>query len=631
MTSMLVQTAIFLACAVLAVPLSRKLGLGAVLGYLGAGMVIGPYGLKLISDVHAIYEFSEFGVVLLLFIIGLELQPSRLWVLRKQVFGLGLLQVLGTGIAMGAIAWMFGLRWQAALVAGLGLAMSSTALVLQTLAEKSQLTARHGRNSFAILLFQDLAVIPILAALPFLGTTTGGAHGSSGWLDAAKAVGMIAGVVVGGRYLTRPLFSAIARFGSREVFTSAALLIVIGVTLLMELVGLSASLGAFLAGVLLADSEYRHELEADIEPFKGLLLGLFFIAVGMSANLALVLQQPLLLLALTLGLVVVKAGVVFGLGLAMGAPASSTRKLALALAQGGEFAFVMFGVATGFGIFTEAQSQLLVVVVTISMLLWPLLFVLEDKVLTPWLDRKQEREFDAIEAEGNHVVIAGMGRVGQVVTRILKMKKIPLTVLDVDAAQVDSLRKFGVQVYYGDASRLDMLEAAKVGEARLFVLAIDDPEASYKTAELVRRHFPDVPILARARNRQHAYKLMDLGITKIYRETWHMSIELAHNALLRLNIPQSEAAMTVARFRDHDIALLRRQYEVYQDEAKLIQTSNEVRAELDALLEGDRDEGDEGSAGSGGERGYSAEEEAGALEDAAADAASSRTSSKTQA
>jgi len=592
MAQMLVQAAIFLACAVLAVPLSRKLGLGAVLGYLFAGMLIGPYGLKLIDDVQAIYEFSEFGVVLLLFIIGLELQPSRLWVLRKQVFGLGLLQVLGTGLALGAVAWGFGLKWQAALVAGLGLAMSSTALVLQTLAEKHQLTMRHGRNAFAILLFQDLAVIPILAALPFLGSS-GAAHDGNGWMDAAKAAGMIVGVVIGGRYLTRPLFSAIARFGSREVFTSAALLIVIGVTLLMELVGLSASLGAFLAGVLLADSEYRHELEADIEPFKGLLLGLFFIAVGMSANLALILKQPLLLLALTLGLLVVKALVVILLGLAMRGPVPSTRKLALALAQGGEFAFVLFGVAGGFGIFTAAQTQLLVVVVTVSMLLSPLLFILEDKVLAPWLDREQEREFDAIEAAGNHVVIAGMGRVGQVVARILNMKKIPLTVLDVDAAQVDSLRKFGVKVYYGDASRLDMLEAAKVGEARLFILAIDDPEASFKTAELVKRHFPDVPILARARNRQHAYKLMDLGITKIYRETWHMSLELAHTALLRLAIPQSEAAMTVARFRDHDILLLKRQYAVYQDEAKLIQTSNDVRAELDALLEGDREETEE--------------------------------------
>ncbi|HEY4372734.1 MAG TPA: monovalent cation:proton antiporter-2 (CPA2) family protein [Burkholderiales bacterium] len=592
MAQMLVQAVIFLTCAVLAVPLSRKLGLGAVLGYLFAGMVIGPYGLKLVDDVQAIYEFSEFGVVLLLFIIGLELQPSRLWVLRRQVFGLGLLQVLGTGLTLGVIAWGLGLKWQAALVAGLGLAMSSTALVLQTLAEKQQLTARHGRNAFAILLFQDLAVIPILAALPFLGDG-GPTHDSHGWLDAAKAVGMIVGVVIGGRYLTRPLFTAIARFGSREVFTSAALLIVIGVTLLMELVGLSASLGAFLAGVLLADSEYRHELEADIEPFKGLLLGLFFIAVGMSANLALILTKPLLLLALTVGLLLVKALVVMGLGWIFRGPGSSTRKLALALAQGGEFAFVLFGAAVGFNIFTEAQSQLLVVVVTISMLLSPLLFILEDKVLGPWLDRKAEREFDKIEADGNHVVIAGMGRVGQVVARVLNMKKIPLTVLDVDAAQVDSLRRFGVQVYYGDATRHEMLEAAKTGEARLFILAIDDPEASYKTAELVRRHYPDLPILARARNRQHAYRLMDLGITKIYRETWHMSLELAHTALLRLAIPQSEAAMTVARFRDHDIQLLHRQYAVYQDEAKLIQTSQEVRAEFDALLEGDSEERDD--------------------------------------
>jgi len=618
MASMLAQAAIFLACAVLAVPLSRKLGLGAVLGYLGAGMLIGPFGLKLIDDVQAIYDFAQFGVVLLLFIIGLELQPSRLWVLRKQVFGLGTLQVLGTGLALGAVAYAFGLRWQAALVAGLGLAMSSTALVLQTLAEKHQLTARHGRNAFAILLFQDLAVIPLLAALPFLGNTAGSTHGAGGWLDAAKAVAMIVGVVIGGRYLTRPLFSAIARFGSREVFTAAALLIVIGVTLLMELVGLSASLGAFLAGVLLADSEYRHELEADIEPFKGLLLGLFFIAVGMSANLALILQKPLLLMALTLGLLLIKFLVVYLLGLLLGAPRPSVRKLALALAQGGEFAFVLFGVAGGFGIFSTRQVDLLIVVVTLSMLLSPLLFILEDRLLAPWLDRAREREFDAIEveADGKHVVIAGMGRFGQIVARVLTMKKIPLTVMDVDAAQVDSLRKFGISVYYGDASRLDLLEAAKTGDARLFILAIDDPEASYKTAELVRRHFPDLPILARARNRQHAYKLMDLGITKIYRETWHASIEMAHTALLRLSIPQSEAAMTVARFRDHDISLLRRQYAVYQDEAKLIQTSMEVRAELDALLEGDsEDDGElkpgEGYADTGADAGTGAETQAG--------------------
>ena len=621
---MLIQIAIFLAAAIIAVPLSRKLGLGAVLGYLAAGMLIGPWGLKLIDDVDAILHLSEFGVILMLFIIGLELQPSRLWVLRRQVFGLGSAQVLLTGAVLAGVVMAHGWRWQAALVAGLGLAMSSTAFVLQTLAEKKQLTMRHGRESFAILLFQDLAVIPLLAALPFLAASMGMAAANAqggGWIDAAKAVAIIATLVVSSRFLVRPVFRIVATLGGREIFTATALFLVVGVTLLMEAAGLTASLGAFLAGMLLADSEYRHELEADIEPFKGLLMGLFFIAVGMSANLGLLGAKPLAIIGIVAGMMLIKFAVLYGIGCiarrravrsAIGAstgaaagvtaPAtteaaanaaaarSSSRKLGLALAQGGEFAFVLFGAAAGLKIFPQATADLLIVAVTVSMLLAPLLFVLEARVLAPRFDRAPPRAFDTIDAHQGHVVVAGYGRVGQIVSRVLALKHIPFTALEKDAGHVDSVRKFGGKLYFGDATRLELLHAASTGAARLFVLAIDDPEDSIKCAQLVRHHFPQLPVIARARNRSHAHRLVDLGITRFYRETWHTSVEMAHQSLLQLGFSSSDAAMTIAQFKDHDLALLQRQQAVYQDEAKLMQTAREASEELQTLFESDQEE-----------------------------------------
>lgn len=591
---MLTQIAIFLLAAIIAVPLSRRLGLGAVLGYLAAGMIIGPWGLKLIDDVDAMLHISEFGVILLLFIIGLELQPSRLWVLRKQVFGLGAAQVVSAGVVLGGIALLFGWSWQAALVAGIGLAMSSTAFVLQTLAEKKQLTARHGRESFAILLFQDLAVIPLLAALPFLAHSAGAlgaaAHGGQGWLDAAKAVAIIASLVVSSRFLIRPLFRIVAAHGGHEIFTATALFIVVGVTLLMEVAGLTASLGAFLAGMLLADSEYRHELEADIEPFKGLLMGLFFISVGMSANLGLLAQKPLMIAAIVVGMMAIKFALLYAIGRAAGTAGSSARKLGLALAQGGEFAFVLFGSAAGAGIFTEPVAQMLVVAVTVSMLLAPLLFVLEEKVLAPALDRKVEREFDSIERQEGHVVVAGYGRMGQIIARVLSLKGIPFVALEKNADQVDTVRKFGGKLYFGDATRLELLRAANTGGARLLVLAIDDPEDSVRCAQLVRHNFPAVAVVARARNRVHAHRLAELGIHHYYRETWHSSLEMAHQSLLQLRIPPSEAAIAIAKFRDHDLALLRRQRAIYKDESKLIQSTREASEELLSLFEADREE-----------------------------------------
>jgi glutathione-regulated potassium-efflux system ancillary protein KefC/glutathione-regulated potassium-efflux system protein KefB len=589
---MLGQISIFLAAAIIAVPLSRRLGLGAVLGYLAAGILIGPWGLQLVDDVDAMLHLSEFGVVLLLFIIGLELQPSRLWVLRRQVFGLGAAQVLLSGLVLGGIAFACGLGWQAALVVGAGLAMSSTAFVLQTLAERKQLTTRHGRESFAILLFQDLAVIPLLAALPFLapGPDLAGASGGGGWFEALRAVAILVALVVSSRVVVRPLFRAVATHGGRDIFTAMALFIVVGVTLLMELAGLTASLGAFLAGMLLADSEYRHELEANIEPFKGLLLGLFFISVGMSANLGLLGSAPLQVAAIVSGMLAIKFAALVAISRAAGTQAASARKLGIALAQGGEFAFVLFAAAAGKGILEHGLAQLLVVAVTLSMLAAPLLFLLEERLLAPWLDRAAEPEFDSIEPHAGHVVIAGYGRVAQIVARVLAHRHIPFVALEKDAAQVDTVRKFGGTLYFGDATRLELLHAADTAAARLLVLAIDDPEDSLKCAALVRRHFPHVPILARARNRRHAHRLMDLGITRLYRETWHTSMEMAEQALLQMGIAPSEAALAIAGFRAHDLELLARQHAIYQDEARLQQSSREASEELLTLFESDREQ-----------------------------------------
>ena len=581
---LLEQAAVFLLTAVLLVPLFQRLKLGAVLGYLGAGMLIGPWGLGMVGDVQATLQFAEFGVVLLLFLVGLELQPSRLWVLRRPVFGLGGAQVLATGVALFALAFALGFEWQAALVAGFGLAMSSTALVLASLAERKQLTTRHGREAFAVLLFQDLSVIPLLALLPLLSDS--GAH-AGGWPSAAKALAVIAAVIAASRLFVRPALKAVASYGGREVFTAAALLLVVGAALIMERIGLSASLGAFLAGVLLADSEFRHELEADIEPFKGLLLGLFFIAVGMSANLALVWNRPVTVFGLAAGLMLVKSALMYAIARIGGAPNDTAQRLAGAISQGGEFAFVLFAAAGSLGIFEAGTAQLLVMVVTVSMLLSPPLFELHDRFLNRWLERHNAPEFDSITGPGNPVIIAGYGRVGQIVSRILRMCGVPFTALEVSYQQVDFVRRFGNKVYYGDASRLELLEAAKTGEAKLFVLAIDDVEASVKTAEIVRKHFPHVPILARARNRVHLFRLRDLGVKLIWRETFSASLDMARHTLVSLGFGIAASERAVNLFKQHDEERLDAQYAVQHDEAQLIQTSKEAAAQLQELFEAD--------------------------------------------
>jgi monovalent cation:proton antiporter-2 (CPA2) family protein len=583
--TVLQQAAVFLATAVLLVPLFRRWRLGAVLGYLAAGMLIGPHGLSLAGDVQATMNFAEFGVVLLLFLIGLELQPARLWVLRRPVFGLGGAQVAATTAVLGAAGIAVGWSWQAALVIGFGLAMSSTALVIASLAERGQLAARHGREAFAVLLFQDLSVIPMLALLPLLGD--GARSAGSEWTAALKGIAAIAVVIAGSRLVVRPVLKAVANYGGREVFTAAALLLVVGTALVMEHIGLSMSLGAFLAGVLLADSEFRHELEADIEPFKGLLLGLFFIAVGMSANLALLWSEPLALLGLAAALMAVKFGVVFVIGRALRSPGETTQRLAMALAQGGEFAFVLFGAAQRLDILTAGETDRLVMAVTLSMLAAPLSMMLHDRLVERWMSVHAEPEYDTIDEPGNPVIIAGYGRVGQIVSRLLRMAGVKFTAMEANYQQVDFVRRYGSKIYYGDASRLELLRAAKAGEAKLFVLAIDDVEASVKTAALVRRHFPDLPIVARARNRVHYFRLRDLGVRSIFRETFPASLDMGRLALLRLGMGSAATERAVSLFRQSDEDQLAAQYEVHHDEAQLIQTSKEAADQLRELFEAD--------------------------------------------
>ncbi|OGI45371.1 MAG: glutathione-regulated potassium-efflux system protein KefB [Candidatus Muproteobacteria bacterium RBG_16_65_34] len=586
-TSLLHEAVVFLAAAVITVPLFKRLGIGAVLGYLAAGVLIGPWLLGFVRDVENILHFAELGVVLLLFIIGLELQPSRLWALRKPVFGLGSAQVLATGLALALAGFVLGLSAATALIVGLVLSFSSTALALQLLAEKKQLPTHHGRASFAILLFQDLAAIPLLAIIPLLGVGTSGIDRGGSALAIASAIALIAAVVVGGRWLLRPFLRLAASATDREIFTAAALLVVVGTALLMEQAGLSMALGSFLAGVLLADSEYRHELEADIEPFKGLLLGLFFIAVGISVDLGLVLHRPLTVLGLVAGLMATKALTLYGLGRIARQSHASSVNLALFLSQGGEFAFVLFGVAAGAQAMDKALADLLIVVVSASMVLTPLLVSLNERILKIGYSAAPPREFDRIEDRDHRVIIAGFGRFGQMVARTLRLKKIPFTALEASFEQVDFVRKYGSKIYFGDASRLDLLRAARADQAEAFVLAIDDVEASVKTAQMVKKHYPHLKIYARARNRQHAYRLMDVGVERIMRETFLSSLELARDVLLGLGYSAVEANAAVHKFREHDEALLERQHKIYRDEAQLIAAARQGAEELERLFEQD--------------------------------------------
>jgi monovalent cation:proton antiporter-2 (CPA2) family protein len=578
------QIAIFLAATVIAVPLFRRFRLSAVLGYLAAGIVIGPWGLRLFEDVENILHFAEFGVVLLLFVIGLELQPSRLRVMRHAVFGAGAAQVVVTTAALAMVIRALGQPWPAALIIAFALSLSSTALILQVLAERGELSARHGRSAFAILLFQDLAIMPALVLLPMLAGTGAAAPD---WRAIALPIVAAAAVVVAGRFALRPALRIIAGTRARDAFTAAALLVVVGTALLFQSAGLSMALGAFIAGVLLADSEYRHELEADIEPFKGLLLGLFFVAVGMSANLGVLLESPLLVIALTVSYMSIKTVAIFIAARVARHDSPTAWRLAVALAGGGEFAFVLFALAAKDGMLARSTADLLVIVVTLSMVAAPLLIAAADRLARRLKPAAAAPEFDEIEPGEPRVLIAGFGRFGQIVGRVLRARRIRFTALEVSQAQVDFVRRFGNKLYYGDATRLDLLRSAGAEQAKLLVLAIDDVEASVRTAEVARRHFPRLRILARARNRQHAFRLMEAGVTEIWRETFASSLEVAEAALVALGTTREAAGSQVRRFRAHDESTLQAQAAVRDDETKLIATAKASAEQLESLFEAD--------------------------------------------
>ncbi len=583
----LTQMAVLLAAAVIAVALFRLLKLSSILGYVAAGLVIGPWGLGLFRNVIEVRHVAEFGIVLLLFIIGLELQPTRLWVMRRVVFGLGSAQVVLCTLLLGGSAWLCGLQPAAALIIGFGLSLSSTPLVLQVLAERGQLKTQHGRSAFGILLFQDLAVLPMLAILPLLSPLAGSqAAATAWWVILLKLAVVVVIVIAGGRLVVRPALRVVARIQVSEVFTAAALLTVIATALLANAAGLSMSLGAFLAGVLLADSEFRHELEADLEPFKGLLLGLFFVTVGMSANLQLLRSEPLLLLGLTAGFMVIKLLAVTALGRIARLEPPAAWRLGFALPAGGEFAFVLFTLALGERILDQGTVDLLILSVTLSMMLGPLLMILQE-ALSARLIQRAQRPFDEIEDQDIKVLIAGFGRFGQIVARIMLARRIPFTALDSNQTHVDFVRRFGSKVYYGDASRLDLLRAAGAATASVFVLAIDDVDASIRTATLVREYFPHLKLFARARNRQHAFSLMDAGVKNIIRETYASSLEMSEQVLQALGATAETARTTVRRFRRHDESVMAAQYAVKEDETKFKAATVEAAQQLEKLFEAD--------------------------------------------
>ena len=585
-SSMMLDATIFLGAAVILIPLAKRFGIATVLGYLFTGLLLGPSFLKVAGNPDDLLHFSEFGVVLLLFIIGLELQPSRLWALRQQIFVLGGLQVIVTGVVLMLLSWYFlDIRLSHSFVIGFGLALSSTAFVLQLLGEKKQLATTHGQQAFTILLFQDIAVIPLLAALPFL---SGAQEQNYDWIYFAKVISIFAGMIFVSRFVVRPFFKFVASSNATELLTATALFIVLGVSLLMNYIGLSMALGAFLTGVLLADSEYRHELEASIEPFKGLLLGLFFMSVGMLTNVKLIVAKPLLIIGLAVLLMLIKFVVLTIIARLMGNKNESSIRLGVTLAQGGEFAFVLFSVATAQHLLTREQQNILNLVVTVSMAMTPLAFLLLEKIGNPiFAKAKPSKEYDKIPNHEHAVVIAGFGRVGQIIGRVLRMHNIEFTAIEKSANQVDFVRKFGNQVYYGNPKNPEILRAAGLENAKVFIIAIGDIELSETVADYAVRNYPHLTILARAKNREHYYRLRDAGVKYIWRETYLSSLDMSRETLEVLGMEPKTARKTVQMFRDYDDALIERQRAIYEDEAEMIASAQSAIQELESLFDSD--------------------------------------------
>jgi glutathione-regulated potassium-efflux system ancillary protein KefC/glutathione-regulated potassium-efflux system protein KefB len=598
----LLQALVYLGAAVISVPIAKRLGLGSVLGYLIAGVVIGPFALSLVGEQTDVMKFAEFGVVILLFLIGLEVQPSTLWDMRKAIFGFGGSQVVGTTVAIAGVSMLLGLPWQTALAVGMVLAMSSTAIVLQTLDEKGLRHGPVGRAAFGILLLQDLAVIPMFALLPTLATIAppihaeAAGHGAGSlvahlppWAQGIAVFVAVGAVVGGGRYLVRPIFRFIAEARLREIFTAAALLIVVGVASIMQTVGLSPALGAFLAGVVLAESEFRRELESDIEPFRGLLLGLFFITVGAGIDLRLVASQPLTLIGLVLGLMVLKFLVVFGLARLFGAPARGAAAVATALAQGGEFAFVLLSFTVGAGVIGATLAALLTAAVAVSMALTPVAMILYERI-AQMMDAaipKQVPDTGAFEDGEPDIIIAGFGRFGQITGRLLTANGFRSTVLDSDIEQIDLLRRFGRRVHYGDATRMDLLRAAGIERARMLIVALDDREKTVELVETARKAFPDLVILARAWDRRHAYDLLANGADAVERETFEAALALGTTALQKLGYRAHRAHRAGAIFRRHDRKSFEDLRPVWGQEEAYILASRDAAQTMDKLLNAD--------------------------------------------
>ncbi len=588
--NLMLQATIFLGATLLLVPLGKHFGISTVLGYLITGLLLGPSALDIAGDAESLMHFSEFGVVMLLFVIGLELQPSRLWALRRSIFVFGGLQVGVTGLVLMALVYQFaGLKIDTAFIVGFGLALSSTAFVLQVLNEKEQLSSTHGREAFTILLFQDIAVIPILAVIPFL---SGVREQTYDLMYFAKVVAVFGGLFLVSRYVVRPFFKFVASSGATELLTAVALFIVIGVSILMGQIGLSMALGAFLTGVLLADSEYRHELEASIEPFKGLLLGLFFMSVGMLTDVKLIVSHPMLIFGLAAALMLIKFGILGLIARFMGNRLPTSIRLGVTLAQGGEFAFVLFGTASAQNVLRPELANMLTLIVTVSMALTPIAFILLEKFGEPIFAKLQpKREYDSIPDHEHPVIIAGFGRVGQIIGRVLRMHNIEFTAIERSVNQVDFVRKFGNQVYYGDPQNPQILRAAGIDKARVFILAIDDVDRSIATVQYLHQHYPHLKLLVRARNRQHYYRLREVGATHIWRETYLTALDMSRESLEMLGITPEKARKTITMFRDYDDELLNRQQAIYDDEARLVESVKSSLGELESLFDSDHNKG----------------------------------------
>ncbi len=581
-SDLLLAGVLFLFAAVVAVPLAARLGIGAVLGYLLAGIAIGPWGLGFISDVDEILHFSELGVVFLMFIIGLELNPSKLWELRRSIFGVGAAQVLFSAAILAGLLMLTQFSWQAAVVGGIGLAMSSTAMALQLMRDKGMNRSESGQLGFSVLLFQDLAVIPALALVPLLA---GNGDDHPDWIKVGLKVLAFAGMLIGGRYLLRPVFRYIAGSGVREVFTAATLLLVLGSALFMDSLGLSMALGTFIAGILLAESEYRHELEIAIDPFKGLLLGLFFISVGMALNLGVLYTHLVWVLVSVAVLVAVKLLVLYALARIYGLRSSERMQFAGVLSQGGEFAFVLFSATSSQRLFHGDQMALLLVTVTLSMMTTPLLMKLIDKLLSRRFNKPEdEDEAPWVDDDQPQVIVVGFGRFGQVISRLLMANKMRITVLERDISAVNLMRKYGYKVYYGDATQLELLRSAGAQAAQSIVITCNEPEDTMKVVELCQQHFPHLKIMARARGRVEAHELLQLGVTQFSRETFSSALELGRKTLISLGVHPHQAHRAQLHFRRLDMRMLRELMPVHTDTSQISRV-REARRELEEIFQ----------------------------------------------